>query len=113
VEDLGVGQKANGAIGGVVVRDMDPECGPAGASVAEVELDGLGVIGDGTGDALGEAALGLVGVLQDRDEEALRIETSGRSRAVGSWSDIPVGQATSFTLMALTPSAGWLLDDRG
>jgi hypothetical protein len=83
---------------------MDPQGSVAGAGVAEVELDGVGVVGDSTSDALGEAALGLeplpavqdlltgvdpqvplgepggsqchpgslglLGVLQDRDQEA-------------------------------------------
>jgi len=56
MEDPVVGQATDGPIGVVVVRDMEPQCGAAGAGVAEVELDGLGVVSDGTGEALGEAA---------------------------------------------------------
>jgi hypothetical protein len=54
-----VGQGADSPIGVVVVGDMDPQGGAASTGVAEVELDGAGVIGHGTGDALGEAAYGL------------------------------------------------------
>jgi len=123
VWDLVVGQAADGTIGVVIIRDMHPQRGAALAGIPEVLLDGLGVIGDGTGDALGQAAfglepfpavqdllagvdpqvalgepggdqrrpgpLGLLGVLQDCDQEALRIEDQRPSQAAGSWSDMP------------------------
>jgi hypothetical protein len=135
VEDLVVGQTADGSLGVGLVRNLDPQGGVALASVTEVLLDGVGVVGEGAGDALGEAAFGLeplpavqdllagvdpqiaigepslgqrrpglfglVGVLQDGDQEPLGAKTSGRARAPGSWSDMPVGQATSFVVMAL------------
>jgi len=135
VEDLVVGQGADGSLGAGLIRDMDPQGGAALAGGAEVQLDGGGVVGNGTGDTLGEAAFGLeplpavqdllagvdpqiaigepslgqrrpglfglVGVLQDGDQEPLGAKTSGRARAPGSWSDMPVGQATSFVVMAL------------
>jgi hypothetical protein len=40
-EELVVGQTADGSLG-VVVGDVDPQCGAAGAGVAEVQLDGGG-----------------------------------------------------------------------
>jgi hypothetical protein len=59
VEDLVVGQTADSPTGVGVLGDMDPQCGAALAGVAEVAFDGGWVIGDGTGDAPSEAALGL------------------------------------------------------
>jgi hypothetical protein len=59
VWDLVVGQAADGTIGVVIIRDMHPQRGAALAGIPEVLLDGLGVVGDGAGDALGEAAFGL------------------------------------------------------
>jgi hypothetical protein len=38
---------------------VDPQRGAALAGAAEVQLDGVRVVGDGAGDALGQAALGL------------------------------------------------------
>jgi len=46
---------------------MHPERGTALAGVAEVQLDGGGVVGDGAGNALGEAALGLEPLLAVQD----------------------------------------------
>src|SRR5512132_3733523 len=108
VEDLVVGQSSYGPFGVGVVRDMDPQRRAALAGVAEKLLDGLGVVGDRSGDPLGEAAfgleplpavqdllagvdpqvalgkpgvgqgclglLGLVGVLENGDKEALGVE---------------------------------------
>ena len=54
-----VGQDADSPIGVIVVGDMDPQGGAASTGIPEVELDGVGVVGDGTGDTLGEAAVGL------------------------------------------------------
>jgi hypothetical protein len=59
VEDLVVGQAPHSPIGVSVVGDVDPQRGAALAGVAEVLLDGVGVVGDGADDALGEAAFGL------------------------------------------------------
>src|SRR5215213_10694631 len=59
VEDLVVRQSAHGPLGVGLVGDVDPESGVALAGGAEVQLDGVGVVGDGAGDALGEAAFGL------------------------------------------------------
>jgi hypothetical protein len=59
VEDLVVGQAADGFLGVGLVGDMHPQGGVALAGIAEVQLDGVGVVGDGAGDALAEAAFGL------------------------------------------------------
>ena len=59
VEDLVIGQDTHSPLGVGVVGDMDPQGRAALAGVAEVLLDGGGVIGDRSGDALGEAALDL------------------------------------------------------
>jgi hypothetical protein len=59
VEDLVLGQAAHGPISVGGVRDVDPQRGAALAGAAEVQLDGVRVVGDGAGDALGQAALGL------------------------------------------------------
>jgi len=52
VEDLVVGQDSHGPFGVGVVGNMDPEGGAALAGVAEVLLDGGGVVGDRSGDPL-------------------------------------------------------------
>jgi hypothetical protein len=135
VEDLVVGQDTHGPLGVGVVGDVHPERGAALAGVAEVLLDGVGVISEGAGDALGEAAFGLepLPAVQDllagvdpqvalgepgvgqrslacsarsaSSRMATRnpwgLKTSGRSRAAGSWSDMPVGQATSWSSIAV------------
>jgi hypothetical protein len=59
VQDRVVGQTADGPLGVGLVGDAGPECGAAGAGVAEVLLDGVGVVGEGAGDALGQAPFGL------------------------------------------------------
>jgi hypothetical protein len=59
VQDLVVGQAAHDWIGVALSGNADPECGAAGAGVAEVLLDGIGVVGEGAGDALGQAPFGL------------------------------------------------------
>src|SRR4051812_16401371 len=58
------GEGADGAVGPVVVGNLDPEGGPAVAGVAVVELDGLRVVGDGGHDAAGKVlACGVAGVV--------------------------------------------------
>src|SRR5215211_199853 len=108
VEDLVVDQPADGPLSVGLVGDMHPARGAAGAGVAEVELEGVAVVGDGAGDARGQAAfgleplpavqdllagvdpqfalgepgvgqggpglVGLVGVLEDGDQETLGVE---------------------------------------
>jgi hypothetical protein len=59
VEDRVVGQGSDGPFGVGVVGDVHPQRRAALAGVAEVLLDGGGVVGDRPGDALGQAALGL------------------------------------------------------
>jgi hypothetical protein len=59
VEDLVVGQAAHGPVRVGLVGDVDPQGGAALAGIPEVQLDGVRVVGDGAGDALGQAALGL------------------------------------------------------
>ena len=52
MQDRVVGQSSHGPLGIGVRGDMHPERGAALAGVAEVLLDGVGVVGDGTGDPL-------------------------------------------------------------
>jgi len=62
-----VGQAADGAIGVGLVGDVDPQRRAAVTGVAEIELDGGWVVGDGTDDPPGQGPLGqepLV-ILQD------------------------------------------------
>jgi hypothetical protein len=53
VEDLVVGQGPHRPLGVGLLGDMHPQRRAALAGVAEVLLDGVGVVGDGAGDALG------------------------------------------------------------
>ena len=62
-----VGQAADGAIGVGLVGDVDPQRRAAVTGVAEIELDGGWVVGDGADDPPGQGPLGqepLV-ILQD------------------------------------------------
>ena len=45
--------------------------------------------------------LSVVSILEDDDQESLGVEGNGRAPREGSWSDMPMGQATWFAVMAL------------
>ena len=53
VEDLVVGQAADGSLGVGLLGNMHPQRRAALAGITEVLLDGVGVVGDGTGNTLG------------------------------------------------------------
>ena len=76
VEDLVVGQGADSPIGVVVVENMDPQGGAASTGVAEVELDGVGVVGDGTCSAWSPSS-------RIATRKPWGLKTRGRSRAAG------------------------------
>jgi len=50
VQDVVVDEVADGALGIVPVRDADPQRGAARTGIAEVQLDGRRVVGDGADD---------------------------------------------------------------
>jgi hypothetical protein len=58
VEDLMVGQAADGAIGVGPVGDVDPQRRAALAGITKVQLDGGWVVGDGADDPPGQGPLG-------------------------------------------------------
>src|SRR6266508_4585847 len=58
VEDLVVGQAADGTLGVGLLRDMHPQGGAALAGVAEVQLDGVGVVGEAAHGPPSQSPLG-------------------------------------------------------
>jgi hypothetical protein len=57
VEDWVVGQTTHGSLGVGVVGDVDPQGGAAIPGIAEVQVDGVGVVGEAAHDPADQAPL--------------------------------------------------------